>query len=166
MRNFGCVISADSLFIRSSIVDGTGHSPAPVSVRAVLTIHASAIGSQDPRRSGFAPLGQRVVCLEPTAFRGSPRSRSNASETSSERRSCEPRCRTRLESGHEKGPSRRAERASDLGGDTGNRTPDLLLAKQALYQLSYVPECPQWYFFKPKPRLSPRPRGPAQPAGP
>src|SRR6185437_10610462 len=26
------------------------------------------------------------------------------------------------------------------GGDTGNRTPDLLLAKQALYQLSYVPE--------------------------
>ena len=27
-----------------------------------------------------------------------------------------------------------------LGGDTGNRTPDLLLAKQALYQLSYVPE--------------------------
>ena len=37
----------------------------------------------------------------------------------------------------------RAERASDLSGDTGNRTPDLLLAKQALYQLSYVPEgCP------------------------
>ncbi len=31
-------------------------------------------------------------------------------------------------------------RAFDLGGDTGNRTPDLLLAKQALYQLSYVPE--------------------------
>ena len=30
--------------------------------------------------------------------------------------------------------------AIDLGGDTGNRTPDLLLAKQALYQLSYVPE--------------------------
>gem|GEM_PF-6338511 len=26
------------------------------------------------------------------------------------------------------------------GGDTGNRTPDLLLAKQALYQLSYVPD--------------------------
>lgn len=41
---------------------------------------------------------------------------------------------------HERGPSRRAETASDLGGDTGNRTPDLLLAKQALYQLSYVPE--------------------------
>ena len=34
----------------------------------------------------------------------------------------------------------RAGRASDQGGDTGNRTPDLLLAKQALYQLSYVPE--------------------------
>ena len=51
-----------------------------------------------------------------------------------------PRCRTFLECGHERGPSRRAERASDLGGDTGNRTPDLLLAKQALYQLSYVPE--------------------------
>ena len=50
------------------------------------------------------------------------------------------RCRTLLEHGHERGPSRRAERASDLGGDTGNRTPDLLLAKQALYQLSYVPE--------------------------
>ncbi len=30
------------------------------------------------------------------------------------------------------------------GGDTGNRTPDLLLAKQALYQLSYVPEGVQW----------------------
>ena len=26
------------------------------------------------------------------------------------------------------------------GGDDGNRTHDLLLAKQALYQLSYVPE--------------------------
>ncbi len=26
-----------------------------------------------------------------------------------------------------------------LGGDDGNRTHDLLLAKQALYQLSYVP---------------------------
>lgn len=26
-----------------------------------------------------------------------------------------------------------------MGGDTGNRTPDPLLAKQMLYQLSYVP---------------------------
>ena len=47
---------------------------------------------------------------------------------------------TRLDYGHERGPSRQTEWASDLGGDTGNRTPDLLLAKQALYQLSYVPE--------------------------
>lgn len=28
----------------------------------------------------------------------------------------------------------------DYCGATGNRTPDLLLAKQALYQLSYGPE--------------------------
>src|ERR1035437_1572369 len=76
----------------------------------------------------------------PRCRRPPPRQRSSASATSSGRRSCEPRCRTLLESGHERGPLRRAERASDLGGDTGNRTPDLLLAKQALYQLSYVPE--------------------------
>ena len=45
---------------------------------------------------------------------------------------------TRNEEGQDRGlclwPGR------SLGGDTGNRTPDLLLAKQALYQLSYVPE--------------------------
>jgi hypothetical protein len=29
--------------------------------------------------------------------------------------------------------------SATLGGDDGNRTHDLLLAKQALYQLSYVP---------------------------
>jgi hypothetical protein len=69
-----------------------------------------------------------------------PRRRSSGSATSSERGSCEPRCRTLLEYWHERGPLRRAKRASDQGGDTGNRTPDLLLAKQALYQLSYVPE--------------------------
>src|SRR5665647_2642128 len=68
--------------------------------------------------------------------------------------SVNPRCRTLLEYGHARSPSRRAERASDLGGDTGNRTPDLLLAKQALYQLSYVPEgtssCaePAWTFVQ------------------
>src|SRR5262245_12867414 len=31
-------------------------------------------------------------------------------------------------------------RTSTQCGDEGNRTPDLLLAKQALYQLSYIPE--------------------------
>jgi hypothetical protein len=31
-------------------------------------------------------------------------------------------------------------RCDDCCGATGNRTPDLLLAKQALYQLSYGPE--------------------------
>ena len=39
----------------------------------------------------------------------------------------------------QKAPPDERKGASDLGGDTGNRTPDLLLAKQALYQLSYVP---------------------------
>ena len=39
---------------------------------------------------------------------------------------------------HEKAPP--AGGGGFGGGDTGNRTPDLLLAKQALYQLSYVPE--------------------------
>jgi hypothetical protein len=40
-------------------------------------------------------------------------------------------------------PTAERKGASDLRGDTGNRTPDLLLAKQALYQLSYVPKgCP------------------------
>ena len=29
-----------------------------------------------------------------------------------------------------------------IGGDEGTRTPDILLAKQALYQLSYVPPKP------------------------
>jgi hypothetical protein len=28
-----------------------------------------------------------------------------------------------------------------IRGDEGNRTPDILLAKQVLYQLSYVPKC-------------------------
>ena len=37
---------------------------------------------------------------------------------------------------------------SDLwadGGDKGSRTPDLLHAKQALYQLSYIPMCESYY---------------------
>ena len=93
--------------------------------------------------------------------------------TSAERRSGEPRCRSLLEYGHAEGPSRRAKRASDLGGDTGNRTPDLLLAKQALYQLSYVPEGRPTVLNEPEDALNyrdktrpcpwPRPKGPARP---
>ncbi len=45
--------------------------------------------------------------------------------------------RTRL--GNEKAPGSVATRGF-VGGDDGNRTHDLLLAKQMLYQLSYVPE--------------------------
>jgi hypothetical protein len=42
-----------------------------------------------------------------------------------------------------KRPASIRERGSEsfgkFGGDEGTRTPDILLAKQALYQLSYVP---------------------------
>ena len=31
-------------------------------------------------------------------------------------------------------------------GDEGTRTPDILLAKQALYQLSYIPRTPRSFF--------------------
>jgi hypothetical protein len=35
----------------------------------------------------------------------------------------------------------RLEIVNTGNGEEGNRTPDLLLAKQALYQLSYFPAC-------------------------
>jgi hypothetical protein len=48
------------------------------------------------------------------------------------------RRQTEASTAHEEAPS--GNGGGFDGGDTGNRTPDLLLAKQALYQLSYVPE--------------------------
>ena len=40
-------------------------------------------------------------------------------------------------------------RAPESGGDEETRTPDPLLAKEMLYQLSYVPQAPmrEWWAF-------------------
>ena len=59
---------------------------------------------------------------------------------SDQRASLEPKLATRARVGeeNEKAPGSSATRGF-VGGDDGNRTHDLLLAKQMLYQLSYVP---------------------------
>jgi|TARA_B110000263_G_C15158752_1_gene441428 hypothetical protein len=38
--------------------------------------------------------------------------------------------------------------AVSFGGGEGTRTPDFLLAKQALYQLSYTPDLFSYYTYK------------------
>ena len=53
---------------------------------------------------------------------------------------CNPSCNRSNNAGLVGARDQKNGRRVHSGGDDGNRTHDLLLAKQALYQLSYVPE--------------------------